>query len=106
ELHLHPAVQARLADLIMTARRDVSIVVETHSETFLTRIRRRVAEGKYPAHNINVIFVEPTGRGSVTRELAINSFGDLSEWPEGFFEDDGDIQAIVQANVARLAAQD
>lgn len=106
ELHLHPAVQARLADLIMTARRDVSIVVETHSETFLTRIRRRVAEGKYPAQNINVIFVEPTGRGSVTRELAINSFGDLSEWPEGFFEDDGDIQAIMQANVARLAAQD
>lgn len=106
ELHLHPAVQARLADLIMTARRDVSIVVETHSEAFLTRIRRRVAENNYPSRNINVTFVEPTAAGSITRELAINNFGDLSEWPAGFFEDDGDIQAIMKANVKQLASRD
>lgn len=106
ELHLHPAVQARLADLIMIARRDVSVVVETHSESFLTRIRRRVAEGNYPSQDINVIFVEPTVEGSKTRELEINSFGDLSEWPDGFFEDDQDIRAIMKANLQRLDSKD
>lgn len=61
ELHLHPAVQARLADFMLLARPDVCAVVETHSEAFLTRIRRRVAEGGVDPDRVNVVFVENDG---------------------------------------------
>lgn len=45
ELHLHPAVQSRLADFLMFAREDIRILVETHSEYLVSRLRRRLAEG-------------------------------------------------------------
>jgi hypothetical protein len=50
ELHLHPAAHAPLADLFLqTAQSDQGqVIVETHSENFLLRIRRRIAEGADP----------------------------------------------------------
>lgn len=103
ELHLHPAVQSRLADFLSTARPDISLVVETHSEAFITRIRRRVAENVLDRHRVKVTFLEPSDSGSMTRELELTATGDLSDWPAGFFSDTtDDTAAIMQANIARL----
>lgn len=103
ELHLHPAVQARLADFMVKARPDLTCLVETHSEAFLTRIRRRVAEAQVDPAKVNVVFVEPSPDGSRVRELEMNAFGDLSDWPAGFLVGpEEDTQAILKANVARL----
>ena len=46
EIHLHPAVQSKLADLVIETAlaRGVQVIVETHSEHFLTRLQRRIAE--------------------------------------------------------------
>ena len=45
ELHLHPALQQRLADfLIAVARSGRQLIVETHSEYIVSRLRRRIAE--------------------------------------------------------------
>jgi predicted ATPase len=47
ELHLHPDAQAGLADFFLyLACYGVRVVVETHSEYLLIRLRRRLAEGK------------------------------------------------------------
>lgn len=47
ELHLHPDAQAGLADFFLyLAAYGVRVVVETHSEYLLIRLRRRLAEGK------------------------------------------------------------
>lgn len=103
ELHLHPAVQARLADFLVTARPDLAVVVETHSEAFLTRIRRRVAEEKVQADRVRIVFMENGGSGAETRSLALSEYGDLSEWPSGFISgDDDDTRAILQANLNRV----
>lgn len=102
ELHLHPAVQARLADFFSIARPDLSIVVETHSEAFLTRLRRRVAERKISPSSVKIIFVEARDGGSSTRELKLDQFGDLSEWPSGFLMAADDTAAILKANVLQL----
>ncbi|KRA24067.1 hypothetical protein ASD65_06235 [Microbacterium sp. Root61] len=106
ELHLHPAVQARLADFLANARRDITVVVETHSEALITRVRRRVAEGAIDKGQVQVVFVEPSEGGTETRELSFNEFGDLSEWPTGFLASpDDDTSAILEANVKRLSGK-
>lgn len=102
ELHLHPAVQARLADFMLNARRDLTLLIETHSEAFVTRIRRRVAEGLADTASIDVAFVEPGAKGSIARVLDVSEYGDLSEWPSGFLSTgEEDVRAIIQANIKR-----
>ena len=46
EIHLHPSVQAGLADVFIDAwrKRKVQVIVESHSEHLLRRLQRRVAE--------------------------------------------------------------
>ncbi|UWD83464.1 AAA family ATPase [Curtobacterium flaccumfaciens] len=103
ELHLHPAVQSRLADFLLTARPDLNIIVETHSEALVTRLRRRVAEGLIDTSRVTVAFVEPAEGGAYSRDLIISEYGDLSEWPTGFLSDiEEDATAIVQANLRRI----
>jgi hypothetical protein len=47
EIHLHPDAQAGLADfLLYLASQGVNVLVETHSEYLLLRLRRRLAEGE------------------------------------------------------------
>ena len=104
ELHLHPSVQARLADFMLNARPDLTLLIETHSESFITRIRRRAAEGELNVNDIDITFVEPGAGGSMARRLEISQFGDLSEWPEGFLSAaEEDIHAILRANIDRVA---
>ncbi|MFG6491282.1 AAA family ATPase [Microbacterium sp. P03] len=106
ELHLHPAVQARLADFLANARHDITVVVETHSEALITRVRRRVAEGSIDKGQVQVVFVEPSEEGTETRELTFNEYGDLSEWPAGFLTSpDDDTSAILEANVKRMSGK-
>jgi predicted ATPase len=51
ELHLHPDAQAALADFFLyLACHGIRIVVETHSEYLLIRLRRRLAEGRLDIH--------------------------------------------------------
>lgn len=105
ELHLHPAVQARLADFLITARPDMSIIIETHSDAFVTRIRRRVAEDQVSPDSVDIIFVEPGDGGSTARTLNVTEFGDLNEWPSGFLSSaEEDVRAILMANIARSTA--
>lgn len=106
ELHLHPAVQARLADFLLMARPDVTLVIETHSEAFITRVRRRAAESKINIADIDITFVEPHENGSKTRTLQLSEFGDLSEWPAGFMSSaEEDIRAILKMNIQRSNEQ-
>jgi ABC-type ATPase involved in cell division len=103
ELHLHPAVQSRLADFLLKARRDLSVIVETHSEALVTRIRRRIAEDDISANRAVVVFVENDADGAFTRPLTFDEHGDLDKWPADFLLGVGeDTAAIVRANLKRL----
>lgn len=103
ELHLHPAVQSRLADFLLFARPDIRLVVETHSEYLVTRVRRRVAEGIRARERVNVMFAERDHAGSIFRRLTLDQFGDFDQWPVGFFDaQDEDGRAIVRAVRASL----
>ncbi|MEV4207554.1 AAA family ATPase [Nocardia salmonicida] len=86
ELHLHPSVQSKLADFFVYARPDIRLVVETHSEYLLTRIRRRVVENFDVASGIAVLFSEQEQGVSGVRRLHLDKLGDFSSWPVGFFD--------------------
>ena len=101
EAELHPVAHADIAEILLEnlAGPDRPLVVETHSEMFLLRARRWVAEGRLPADHVLVYWIhtEP-GRGSILRKIRMNQGGALDNWPEGvFIEDYEEILAIRRA---------
>lgn len=110
EIHLHPSVQAELADAFISAvqayengrPRGVQLVIESHSEHFLLRLQRRVAEGSLKPDELAVYFVRDSKAGAALEELKLDIFGEIENWPEGFFGDDlGEIAARTQAAMKR-----
>ena len=90
EIHLNPALQAKLADLFVDAAgREVSVLVETHSEHLLLRLRRLIAEKRIASDDVALYFVERDGDISTVRQIETKDNGYIAptEWPRGFFED-------------------
>ena len=90
ELHLHPKVQTLLSDFFISmALCNKQCIVETHSEYFIDRLRFRIAAAS-SEDEINrqakIYFVEKSSQGSSFREVVINEYGAISDWPEGFFD--------------------
>lgn len=112
ELHLHPRVQTELADLFIEAihsresgsDRATQFIIESHSEHFLQRLQRRVAEGGLDPKEVAIYFCEATPKGSVLRELKVNLLGEIDNWPEEFFGDPMvDLYARMEAATKREA---
>ena len=101
ELHLHPALQAKLADVFIESAlviRQNTFLLESHSEHLLLRIMRRMREtfeGCLPEgippitpEDVAVLFVEPDDTRSIVQEMPLNNHGELIKpWPGGFFEE-------------------
>ena len=90
ELHLHPKVQTLLGDFFLSmALCNKQCIVETHSEYFIDRLRFRIAAAS-PERELNsqtkIYFVEKPSQASSFREVVINEYGAISDWPEGFFD--------------------
>ncbi|MCQ9133064.1 AAA family ATPase [Streptomyces hilarionis] len=103
ELHLHPSAHALLADLYLAAARTsgVRFLIETHSETLLLRLRRRIAEGLSP-ENVAIYFVEDLGGSATARLIEIDPLGNLDYWPRGIFSEDlEETRALVSAQIDR-----
>lgn len=89
ELHLHPKVQTLLGDFFLSmALCNKQCIVETHSEYLIDRLRFRIASSeKEPlTDNAKIYFVEKPGPNSTFREVKINEYGAIVDWPDGFFD--------------------
>ncbi len=105
EIHLHPALQADLADLFIDcAKTGQQVIVETHSEHLVLRVRRRIAEGTLDRAQVSILHVEKTGTASTARPLDINEQGNFSNWPVGFF-DEAYQEAMAMAEASIMAAK-
>ncbi len=104
ELHLHTAAQAPLGDLFLdtvkTGRGQV--IVETHSENLLLRIRRRIAEGSDPKL-VGIYWIDDHADGhSTVRRIEIDKYGELDWWREGIFSEGyEEVRAIRRAAKTR-----
>ena len=104
ELHLHPAVQSGLADVILEAAtaRKVQVIVESHSEHLLRRLQRRLAEQGVTPDDVGLFFCENHRGRSHLQPLKVNDLGEIRDWPDGFFGDAlGESVAIVEARNRR-----
>ncbi|MDX8411242.1 MAG: DUF3696 domain-containing protein [Mariprofundaceae bacterium] len=90
EIHLHPSVQSGLADVILTVskNRKLQVIVESHSEHMLRRFQRRVAEDSFPSEEIKLYFCDNVGGQSKLTDLNLDMFGEILNWPSGFFGDE------------------
>lgn len=100
ELHLHPAMQALVADAFVDflnfriskehMELKETIIVETHSQTFINRLGRRIREGKLSPDDVNVLLFQKNGLSADTqiRTAQFNEKGQLQNWPFGFFDPD------------------
>ena len=105
EIHLHPAVQSGLGDLIINAMQDrnLQIIVESHSEQLLSRLQRRIAEEKVSGESMRIYFTEMKDGESVANHLELNEYGYIKNWPENFFGDEfGEICKMQDAMFRRL----
>ena len=106
EIHLHPLAQANLADAFISAvqageggqPRHTQLIVESHSEHFLSRLQRRVAERVIRAEDVAIYYVKRRSAAAELEPLLVDMFGEISNWPDNFFGDEmGDIAARTRA---------
>lgn len=101
--------QADLADLLIEAitERNLQILIESHSEHFLTRLQRRIAEEKISANESALYFCENKNGVSSIKRLDIDESGNIKNWPENFFgKVMGDLFAMTDAQAKRMKEQD
>lgn len=108
EIHLHPAVQAGLADVFIDAikRRNVQIILESHSEHLLQRLQRRLAEEALPTEQVKLYFTDFVGAASTLTPLDLDEYGNIRNWPKNFFGDTmGEASAMMEAELKRRTQQ-
>ncbi len=101
ELHVHPAVQTRLADVLarqVVGTQDRLLLLETHSEHLMLRLLRRIREQQegeiepgaptVKPEDLSVLYLSNEGGAMQITELPVTPDGDFSrQWPKGFFEE-------------------
>ena len=110
ELHLHPKVQSNLTDfLISLVEQGKKVIIETHSDHLITRLRRRIAEDKNNQLDDKVLltFVEVGKNDVLFRNIAIDDFGVIElPYPEEFIErNDNELKAILKAQMNKRLNQ-
>lgn len=99
ELHLHPAFQAELADMFISAVNvakkngiQLKLILETHSEAIINRIGRRISENDSELSKEDVtvaLFDKRLNKDGTNVTLAyFDEDGILDNWPIGFFNAD------------------
>lgn len=95
ELHLHPALQAKLVDAFIACiknaeehNRQIQLIIETHSETIVNRIGRNIARKKISEDKAEIVLFDKEfdKDQSKVHISKYDSDGCLIEWPIGFFE--------------------
>lgn len=105
ELHLHPRVQARLADFFLSlALSGKQILAETHSEYLIDRFRLRVAlsETDNVLKLLNILFSNRKEGSTDLIPIELSEYGAVLNWPRDFFDQSQvDVSRILKAASAK-----
>lgn len=109
ELHLNPKVQQRLADFLLAiARSGRHLIVETHSEYLISRLRLHIAQDQEDEvqNLIGIYFAERTDGATTYNPVITNEYGGVDDWPDNFFDQATDeAHAILSAAVRKRRAK-
>lgn len=105
EIHLHPRIQSLLLDFLYSLiEQNKNIILETHSDHLITRMRRRVAEddGSTLRDKIKLTFLEQESDGLAFKTLNLDEYGGLNYFPEEFIErPDIELKALLNAQMKK-----
>ena len=104
ESHLHPRAQTRLAEvLVALARSGRQLIVETHSDHLVRRLRGLVARAepgsateKWLLENINIVAVEQTPTGvTYLHQAQLTREGSIEQWPADFMDESSEEERAI-----------
>jgi predicted ATPase len=108
ESHLHPFAHAQLAQLFTESIKDDTnkkYLIETHSQNFILRLRRLVAEGYLNENDLGIYYVEfdeESNEGNL-REIKVDDGGGVDWWPDTIFSETSvETRAIYNAQLNDL----
>lgn len=91
ELHLHPAAHGNLAELFVDSavKGPGKFLIESHSQNFVLRLRRLVAEGKLSPQLLSMYSVEYDKELNLStlKKINVRSDGSVDFWPEKVFSE-------------------
>jgi predicted ATPase len=94
ESHLHPYAHSQIAQLFYDSIKEDSnkkYLIETHSESFILRMRKLIADKNYDfgPNDIRLYYVEYNEQKneSSLKEIEITNDGEVEWWPEGVFDE-------------------
>lgn len=89
ELHMHPRAHVAIAELLLEyIHRNASagVLVETHSDVLVLRIRREIAAGRLSSKDVKIYFVdEDATAGSVVKPVELDERATPQWWPKDVF---------------------
>lgn len=90
ELHLHPAYQAKIADVIdkILDKSKLNVIIETHSPHLIYRFGELIEENNsnISKDDIQVLIFEEIDGETKIRKSVFDEEGRLQNWPIGFFQ--------------------
>lgn len=98
EAHLHPSAQSKMGEILARfAASGIQIIVETHSDHLLNGTRLAIVNEVIGSEDVEIHFFSGVQKGEHgVISLAINSDGQISNWPDGFFDQsDKDMNELV-----------
>ncbi len=89
ELHLHPKLQMKLAELFANNINQYrNIIIETHSEHMIRKIQVMIAKGELSGDKVGVYYFDNINGATKVKEMKMDKRGlFLEDWPDGFFDD-------------------
>ena len=99
EIHIHPRLQAKVADLLVETCNEKQWIIETHSELLARRIQTHIYQGRISPEDVSILYVDPPREGRDTKDgidatssyisrLQLDDEGDwIDPWPQEFFAD-------------------
>jgi hypothetical protein len=88
EIHLHPNVQADLADYFVNRAlvKGLHYIIETHSEYFINRVRLLLSKGKIKPKDISILYLSSDGSRISAHEVIFTPDGQIKGAPKDFFQ--------------------
>lgn len=88
ELHLHPSLQMRFADVLASVINNsresgISFIIETHSKEIINRLGIKVEENVIQSEDVSILLFDESHD---VRVAHFSNDGVLQNWPIGFFE--------------------
>ena len=96
-LHLNSAAHALVAERIVDSAQQLGkkYIIETHSDTFLTGIRKMVASRRIDRQDVVIYFLGNDGSEAILHKIEIDDNFEYTTWPDGMFEDDYRLQTEI-----------